>query len=124
MRNLITFTLILISLGSYSQVTRIDGKRTNDSLEVISKRADSDFKLSYVANSSLIQEFADDKLVDKMKVLDVQFYPDKIFYRVENSSESIFGITYTFDRKSVFFGDIDGNFVEFSGEGLSFVHQY
>jgi len=111
-------------ISGYAQVTKVTGIATEDTTEIFTKGTDSDFKLEYVANGSTIKEFADHELVDELTVNKVEFFTDRIFYKVTNSEGFTFGVTYTFNDSTVFFADIDGNFTEVYGEGLSFTHQY
>lgn len=124
MKLLTTLLFTLIMISGYSQITKVTGIATEDTTKVLTKETDDDLKLGYVANGSTIQEFSNYKLVDMLTVEDVEFYTDKIFYKVTNSDGHTFGITFTFKDRTVFFSDINGNFTEVHGKGLSFAHQY
>lgn len=120
--------ILLIALFSFStansQVTRLTGVLTDDTVAVFSKQSDQFMKLSYQASGSYIEEYKNDKLVDKLTVNSVEFFEEKIFYNVTNDSGFTFGFTYTFEDRSVFLGDIHGNFTQLYGKGLSFSHRY
>lgn len=124
MKRLIVILSILTTLSGYSQITRITGRVTETSTEIYSKEVDEVAKISYVANGTMIQELIGSEKSDVFLVSQVTFYPDKIFYRAKDVSGRVFGITFTFADRSLFLSDIEGVFVELSGEGLSFCHQY
>lgn len=124
MKFLITLLFTITVFVGQSQIKRVTGKLFEGEAIVSTITTDDELKLSYVANSSVIQEFRNNKLVDNLAVSKVEFFSDKIFYAVTNSLGLSFGVTYTFKDRSLFFSTVDGDFTEVHGEGLSFTHQY
>lgn len=125
MKTLITAIFLLLSTGIFSQITSVSGSTSEgEELEVGSKVEYGGRRLDYIANANTIHEFLDGNLINIFTVSSVTHYSDKIFYIATDSDGKIFGITFTFKNRAIFFGDVDGNFVEFSGEGLFFSHQY